>query len=85
MEDFSRGVRLNGTAIGRSASMSEHEAEDLELEGMEADAIIGGHGSPPPNTEIETLALEGYIEQACTTEGTVLYNPKTKQRKLVKV
>jgi hypothetical protein len=64
--------------------MSEHEttAEDLDLDGTEADAVVGGHSNP--DSEIRHLAREGYVEQACTSEGTVMYNPKTKHHTLVK-
>jgi hypothetical protein len=34
--------------------------------------------------EIHKLESQGYVEQACTTKGTMMFNPKTKKHTLVK-
>lgn len=68
--------------------MSEQydSTEDLQLEASEAEAVVGGHVSPGQfEAEIRKLESEGYIEESCIVGGTVMYNPKTKQRKTVKV
>jgi hypothetical protein len=67
--------------------MSENEnttvAEDLNLEGSEADAVVGGRTSKM-QSQIHNLEGEGYVERMCTREGIEMFNPKTKQHKLVK-
>lgn len=69
--------------------MSENEnenttvAEDLTLEGSEADAVVGGRTSKM-DSQIHHLESEGWVEGACTREGIQMFNPKTKQHKIVK-
>jgi hypothetical protein len=66
--------------------MSEQEitggAEDLDLEGSEADAVVGGRSTP--QAQMQHLMHQGYVEESCTTEGWMMFNPKTGKHKLVK-
>jgi hypothetical protein len=65
--------------------MSETEhitPEDLSLDGSEAELIVGG--ASQMQAEIHKLESEGYVEEACTTKGTMMFNPRTKKHKLVK-
>ena len=68
-------------------SQNENEkttvAEDLNLEGSEADAVVGGRTSKM-ESQIHHLERDGWIEGMCTREGIQMFNPKTKQHKLVK-
>jgi hypothetical protein len=72
--------------------MTEHQdqaAEDLELEESEAASVAGGMGlagapGADPRAEIASLQAKGYVEDACTTEGTRWINHKTKHTVLVK-
>jgi hypothetical protein len=65
--------------------MAEQErtahTEDLPLEGTEAESIVGGHMSPTQisraDQEIARLEKEGYVQDACTVEGTLMVNPHT--------
>lgn len=57
-------------------------AEDLEVEGSEAEAVTGGRASKfqrDQDVEVEMFRLEseGYVANACTTDGTVMRNPQT--------
>jgi hypothetical protein len=80
---------LEATTTKEGASMSENDnesttvAEDLNLEGSEADAVVGGRTSKM-NSQIHHLESEGWVESACTREGIQMFNPKTKQHKMVK-
>ena len=65
--------------------MSESEnqiAEDLSLDGSEAELVVGGRSEM--QAEMHRLESQGYIEEACTTKGTLMFNPKTKKHKMVK-
>jgi hypothetical protein len=75
--------------------MSENEklgAEDLDLEASDAASVVGGRANVDPGQhaafmadgELARLRAKGYVEEACTTEGTLLVNPKTKHRVTVK-
>jgi hypothetical protein len=85
------GIRtvLEATTTKEGASMSENEnenttvAEDLNLEGSEADAVVGGRTSKM-DSQIHHLESEGWVEGMCTREGIQMFNPKTKQHKMVK-
>jgi hypothetical protein len=77
--------------------MGEHEhtsdSEDLQLEGSEADSVVGGRAAMASTservytmeTEIFRLESEGYVEEACTREGTLFVHPKTGDRVTLKV
>jgi hypothetical protein len=71
----------------KGADMSESEkanvAEDLSLEGSEADAVVGGRTSKMAS-QIHHLESEGYVEELCTREGIQMFNPKTRKHKTVK-
>jgi hypothetical protein len=61
-------------------------AEDLELEGAEAESVVGGERIMKFNNvhdyehEVHRLAKQGYVECACIAGGTVMENPKTRRR-----
>lgn len=57
-------------------------ADDLSLDGAEAEMVVGG--ATQMQTEIRHLVAAGYVEEACTTRGTMMFNPKTKKHKLVR-
>jgi hypothetical protein len=65
-------------------------AEDLPLEGSEAESVVGGMSAMDnANTysiesEMFRLMSAGYVEEGCTTEGTVMVDPKTNHRVTVK-
>lgn len=76
--------------------MSEHEhpAEDLEVEGSEAESVAGGlinHGPGPDGpaysgeSEMTRLMGKGYVEEACTTEGMLMVNRRTNHKVIVKL
>jgi hypothetical protein len=67
--------------------MSQHEqSEDLDLEGADADAVVGGrmstiHAHP---SQLSKLLKEGFAEKECLTDGsTLLVNSHTGQRAIV--
>jgi len=67
-------------------------AEDLELEGSEAESVIGGRHGPSKfqrtqtyEEEIFRLASQGYVECACIDGGTVMENPKTGHQITIKL
>jgi hypothetical protein len=66
----------------------ERSAEDLDLEESEAASVAGGMlaGHPGDNvpSEIAGLKAKGYVEEACTTEGTLWVNPKTHHKVTVR-
>jgi hypothetical protein len=75
--------------------MSENEnpgAEDLDLEASDADAVVGGRaqmdaaqrGGFSVQSELARLRADGYVEEACTPEGTLLVNHKTNHKTMVK-
>jgi hypothetical protein len=75
--------------------MSENEnlgAEDLDLEASDAASVVGGRAAMDPaqqarytvQSELARLRADGYVEEYCTTEGTLLVNHKTKHRRMVK-
>jgi hypothetical protein len=76
-------------------SEKEHtsDPEDLQLEGSEADSVVGGRAAMPSTservstmeTEIFRLESEGYVEEACTREGTMFVNPRTGHRVTLKL
>jgi hypothetical protein len=58
-------------------------AEDLDVESSEAAAIAGGRSRPSQfaatqavEEEMFRLESEGYVPDACTTEGTVMIGPR---------
>jgi hypothetical protein len=58
-------------------------ADDLDVESSEAASVAGGRSSPSQFAatqaiEEETFRLEseGYVADACTTEGTVMINSR---------
>jgi hypothetical protein len=64
--------------------------EDLELDGSEADTVVGGQSlaqfesQQRAEQEISHLANKGYVEVGCMTGGTLMENPKTGHRIAVK-
>lgn len=75
--------------------MSEDEitgsAEDLDLEGSDGESVVGGRittsrfkSAEAAAEEIFRLANEGYVETACTVDGTLMENKQTKHRVAVK-
>jgi hypothetical protein len=69
------------------------EAEDLALEGTEGDAVVGGHVLLDSGTELreynyETeyarLQSQGFVEESCTTNGALMVNQQTGQKRLLK-
>lgn len=72
--------------------MSEDQdttADDLDLEESEAASVAGGafragNAGGDPGTDIESLKAKGYVEDACTTEGTLWINPKTRHKIMLK-
>jgi hypothetical protein len=75
--------------------MSENEslgAEDLDLDPSDAASVVGGRVNVEPSqqgaysvdSELARLRADGYVEEACTPEGTLLFNQKTKHRTMVK-
>ena len=66
--------------------------EDLPLEDSESESVVGGRAAVSSEDqrvytmEEETFRLEsqGYVEQACTVEGTLFVNPKTNHRVTLK-
>lgn len=66
------------------------DVEDLELDGAEAESVIGGASVSrfervqDAEQEIFRLANQGYVECACIANGTVMENPKTGHRIAVK-
>jgi hypothetical protein len=86
-EDFQGVKRLVGSSTDRKEQeMTDSEftsgAEDLDLEGTEADAVVGGRSTP--QAQMQHLMREGYVEESCTTDGWVMYNPKTRKHKTIK-
>ncbi|HEX4108241.1 MAG TPA: hypothetical protein VHX88_08920 [Solirubrobacteraceae bacterium] len=61
-------------------STSAH-TEDLQLEGSDSDAIVGGAAS---KAEIAKLRKEGYLERASSSDGIAMFNPRTKKTITVK-
>jgi hypothetical protein len=75
--------------------MSQNEnpgAEDLDLDPSDAASVVGGsvnidpaqHAAYSVDSELARLRADGYVEEGCTPEGTMLINHKTKHRKMVK-
>jgi hypothetical protein len=65
--------------------------EDIPLEGSESESVVGGaamssEGERVYTMEEETFRLmsQGYVEEACTKEGTLFVNPKTNHRVTLK-
>ncbi len=73
--------------------MSEDQnttAEDLDVEASEAASVAGGRMSEFDRTQaveeqLFRLQSAGYIEEACTTEGTRMVNPKTRHTVTVRM
>lgn len=64
-------------------------AEDLDLEESDAASVAGGMmraggGGGDPAVDIASLQAQGYVEDACTTEGTLWVNHKTKHKIMVR-
>lgn len=63
-------------------------SDDLPLEGSESEAVVGGQVSRAAiaraDREIARLEKEGYIQDACTVDGTLMYNPHTRLKKMVR-
>lgn len=58
-------------------------ADDLDVESSEAASVAGGRSRPSQfaatqgiEEEMFRLESEGYVANACTTEGTVMINSK---------
>jgi hypothetical protein len=72
--------------------MSEDQdktVEDLDLEESEAASVAGGmsmagRGGDDPGNQLASLKAKGYVEDACTTEGTLWINPKTKHKIMIR-
>lgn len=68
----------------------DRAAEDLDLEESDAASVAGGmsraggRGGADPAADIASLQAQGYVEDACTTEGTVWVNHKTKHKIMVR-
>ena len=68
-------------------------ADDLELEGSESASVLGGRVLLDPgeehayamDSEMASLQAKGYVEEACTTQGTVMVNLKTGHRKTIPI
>jgi len=58
--------------------------DDLPLESAESEAIVGGHTSPAAvrkaEQEIMKLEKQGYVQEACEVDGTLMVNPHTHKR-----
>ena len=73
--------------------MSEQEreahTEDLALDAEESESVIGGQTTPREvargEHEIARLEKEGFVQESCTVEGTMMFNPHTKTHRLVKL
>jgi hypothetical protein len=65
-------------------------AEDLELDGSDAETIVGGQSiaqfesEQRAEQEISHLTNQGYVEIGCMKGGTLMENPKTGHRIAVK-
>lgn len=65
-------------------------ADDLDVESAEASSVAGGRTSSEfdrtQDIEVEMFRLEseGYVPNACTTDGIGMVNPATKQQATVK-
>jgi hypothetical protein len=58
-------------------------AEDLQLEGDEADAVVGGHiNRKAVEKQIAHLEGEGYLPDACTPDGMELMNASGKKKEV---
>jgi hypothetical protein len=76
-----------------SEDQNTNAAEDLELEGSESASVLGGRVNLDPGeqhaytveSEIASLQAKGYVEEACTTDGTLMINPKTKHQVTIRV
>jgi hypothetical protein len=75
--------------------MSENEhttAEDLDLEGSEAEAVVGGRAfvdlsgqdAFQMESQMARLKSRGFVEKECTTAGTLFVNPQTHRHVLVR-
>ncbi|HEY2006101.1 MAG TPA: hypothetical protein VGG87_06600 [Solirubrobacteraceae bacterium] len=68
-------------------------AEDLDVETSEAASVAGGRANVDPGdegaynfeTEMASLQAKGYVEAACMTEGSLMINPKTNHKVMVKL
>jgi hypothetical protein len=63
---------------------SSAHTEDLALEADQADAVVGGRSFADAEREMKQLEGEGYVAQECTPEGTLMVNPHTHHKKLVR-
>ena len=67
--------------------MSEQEkSEDLDLDGADADAVVGGRMNMDhaPRSELGKLLSQGFVEQECMKDGsTLLVNHHTGKRCLI--
>ena len=64
-------------------------ADDLDVESSEAASVAGGRTSnmdASQGIEMEMFRLvdQGYVEEGCTTEGTVMVHPKTNHKVTIK-
>lgn len=64
-------------------------ADDLDVESSEAASVAGGRmaqfeSNQGIEMEMFRLESEGYVAAGCTTEGTVMVNPKTRHKVTVK-
>jgi hypothetical protein len=74
-----------------SQDESTRTAEDLELDGSDAESIVGGRvtimrfkSTHAAAEEISRLASQGFMEIACMSHGTLMENPKSGRRIEVK-
>jgi hypothetical protein len=69
-----------------------NEAEDLALEGSEGDDVVGGHVLLDSTdvreynyeTEYARLQSQGFVEESCTTQGALMVNQQTGQKRTLK-
>ncbi len=58
-------------------------AEDLQLEGTEADAVVGGQMNRKAiEKKIAQLEAEGYLPDACLPDGMELMNASGKKKEV---
>jgi hypothetical protein len=68
-------------------------AEDLDVETSEAASVAGGRPNVDPGdqsaytfeSEMAALQAKGYVEAACMTEGSLMINPKTNHKVMVRL
>lgn len=68
-------------------------AEDLDVETSEAASVAGGRPNLDPGqegaymfeSEMAALQAKGYVEAACTADGSLMVNPKTNHQVTVRL